>query len=111
MNVSASIESTAPDVTARDEPDQRTISAVIDALVGAGVDRKDISTTQVSLQPQYGDGDSTVIVGYQASNSIDVKIRSLDTASQTFAPHRHHRRRRHPDQLGELLRSTTIPSW
>ena len=59
--------------------------AVIDALVGSGIDRKDISTTQVSLQPQFAGGDSPTIIGYQASNSINVKIRKLDTASQTLA--------------------------
>jgi uncharacterized protein YggE len=54
-------------------------------LVGFGIDRKDISTTQVSLQPQFAGGDSTTIIGYRASNSIDVKIRKLDTASQALA--------------------------
>ena len=58
--------------------------AVIDALVSSGIDRKDISTTQVSLQPQFGDGNNN-IVGYQASNSISVKIRKLDSASQALA--------------------------
>ena len=53
--------------------------------MGSGIDRKDISTTQVSLQPQFAGGDSTAIVGYRASNSIDVKIRKLDTASQALA--------------------------
>jgi uncharacterized protein YggE len=61
--------------------------AVITALVDAGVDRKDISTSQVSLQPQFtGGGDNPqAIVGYRASNSIDVKIRQLDAASQALA--------------------------
>ena len=58
--------------------------AVIDALVSSGIDRKDISTTQVSLQPQFGDGNNN-IVGYRASNSISVKIRKLDSASQALA--------------------------
>ena len=56
---------------------------MINALVNAGVDRKDISTSQVSLQPQYAQ-DGTAIVGYRASNSIDVKIRKLDSASQAL---------------------------
>ena len=59
--------------------------AVINALVNSGIDRKDIGTTNVTLQPQYGGGDNPAIIGYQASNSIDVKIRKLDTASQTLA--------------------------
>ncbi len=60
---------------------------MINALVDAGVDRKDINTSQVSLQPQFtGGGDNPqTIVGYRASNSIDVKIRQLDAASQALA--------------------------
>lgn len=61
--------------------------AVIDALVDAGVDRKDISTTQVSLQPQYGNPDSSGssnITGYRAGNTIRVKV-ERDSASQVLA--------------------------
>ena len=50
----------------------------------AKVDRKDISTSSVSLQPQYGP-DSSAITGYRASNSLAVKIRNLGSASQTLA--------------------------
>ncbi|WP_264001185.1 SIMPL domain-containing protein, partial [Mycolicibacterium gadium] len=58
-------------------------NAVLNALNASGVDTKDISTTGVSLQPQYGD--NSVITGYRASNSIQIKIRKLDTASQVLA--------------------------
>jgi uncharacterized protein YggE len=58
------------------------MSAVIDAVVQQGIDRKDVSTTQVNLAPQYGD--NSVITGYQASNSIAVKIRKIDAASPTI---------------------------
>ena len=59
--------------------------AVIEALVDAGVDRKNISTTQVSLQPEFGGAPDFKVVGYRARNSIGVKIRKLDAASQTLA--------------------------
>lgn len=85
LNVSASIEFTAPDVTgAMNQVSDRQLG-VINALVDAGVDRDDISTTEVSLQPQFATTDSTTIVGYRASNTIDVKIRQLDAASQALA--------------------------
>jgi uncharacterized protein len=86
LNVNASIEFSAPDVTgAMNQVSDRQLG-VINALVEAGVDRNDISTTQVSLQPQFSPTtDSTTIVGYRASNSIDVKIRQLDAASQALA--------------------------
>jgi uncharacterized protein YggE len=87
LNVNASIEFIAPDVTGAMNQTGERQQAVINALVDAGVDRKDISTSQVSLQPQFtGGGDNPqAIVGYRASNSIDVKIRQLDAASQALA--------------------------
>jgi len=85
LTVNASIEFVAPDVTGAMNQTSDRQRAVIDSLVGSGIDRKDISTTQVSLQPQFAGGDSTAIVGYRASNSIDVKIRKLDSASQTLS--------------------------
>jgi uncharacterized protein YggE len=85
LTVNASIEFVAPDVTGAMNQTSVRQQAVIDALVGSGIDRKDISTTQVSLQPQFAGGDSTAIIGYRASNSIDVKIRKLDSASQTLS--------------------------
>jgi hypothetical protein len=85
LTVNASIEFVAPDVTGAMNQTSDRQKAVIDALVGSGIDRKDISTTQVSLQPQFAGGDSTAIIGYRASNSIDVKIRKLDSASQALS--------------------------
>jgi uncharacterized protein YggE len=85
LSVNASIEFVAPDVSGAMNQTSDRQQTVIDALVGSGINRKDISTTQVSLQPQFAGGDSTAIVGYRASNSIDVKIRKLDSASQTLA--------------------------
>jgi len=85
LTVNASIEFVAPDVSGAMNQTNDRQQAVIDALVGSGIERKDISTTQVSLQPQFAGGDSTTIIGYRANNSIDVKIRKLDTASQALA--------------------------
>jgi uncharacterized protein YggE len=85
LTVNASIEFVAPDVSGAMNQTSDRQKAVIDALVGSGIDRKDISTTQVSLQPQFAGGDGSTIVGYRASNSIDVKIRKLESASQALA--------------------------
>jgi uncharacterized protein len=85
LSVNASIEFVAPDVSGAMNQTSDRQQAVIDALVGSGIDRKDISTSNVSLQPQFAGGDSTTIIGYRATNSIDVKIRKLDTASQALS--------------------------
>jgi uncharacterized protein len=85
LTPNVSIEFTAPDVTTAMNQTSERQQAVITALVNAGVDRKDISTTQVSLQPQFSGPDTSAITGYRASNSIEVKIRELDSASRALA--------------------------
>jgi uncharacterized protein len=83
LTADVAITSVAPDVTSAMNQSSDRQRAVIDALTGAGIDRKDISTTNVSLQSQYGDGNT--ITGYQASNSLGVRIRDIGAASQTLA--------------------------
>ena len=84
LSANVSIEATAPDVTAAMNQTSDRMQAVINALTNSGIDRNDIATTNVTLQPQYGGGDNPAIIAYQASNSVTVKIRDLNTASQTL---------------------------
>lgn len=87
LTTEAGIEFVAADVTSAMNQTSERQQAVIDALVDAGVDRKDISTTQVSLQPQYSNTDasgSANITGYRAANTIRVKV-ERDSASQVLA--------------------------
>ena len=84
LTVSAAMEATAADVTGALNQTSQRQQAVIDALRGAGVEAEDISTTQVSLQPQYN-SDGTSITGYRAGNAVDVKIRDAERASDILA--------------------------
>jgi uncharacterized protein YggE len=84
LRANVSIEATAADVTTAMNQSSSRTQAVIDALANnAKVDRKDISTSSVSLQPQRPD--ASTITGYRATNTITVKIRDLGSASQTLA--------------------------
>lgn len=84
LTADVGVEFTAPDVTtAMDQTDQRQ-QAVINGLTGSDVDSKDISTINVTLQPQY-DGGTGTITGYRAANTIRVKIRKTDAASHLLA--------------------------
>jgi uncharacterized protein len=86
LNANVSIQASAPDVSAAMNQTSDRMQAVINALTNAGIDRNDIATSNVTLQPQYGgSGGNPTIVAYQASNSINIKIRDLNTASQTLA--------------------------
>ena len=84
LTADVGIEFTAPDVTTAMNQTNDRQQAVINALTGAGVDRKDISTTEVSLQPEH-DSSGDTITGYRAGNSIRVKIHPADSASHVLA--------------------------
>lgn len=84
LTADVGIEFTAPDVTSAMNQTNDRQQAVINALVAAGLDRKNISTTTVTLQPQYGNAESN-ITGYRATNSIRVKIHPTDAASRMLA--------------------------
>lgn len=84
LTVSAAMEAIAPDVSGALNQTSERQRAVLDALTGAGIEERDISTTQVSLQPQYN-SDGTRIDSYRASNGVDVKIRDAGRASEFLA--------------------------
>lgn len=83
LTANVAMEFVSGDVTAALSQSSQRQQAVIDALVGNKVDRKDITTTHVSVQPQTN-ADGTTIA-YRASNAIDVKIRDITAASQLLA--------------------------
>lgn len=88
LTADVGIESTAPDVTAAMNQTNDRQQAVINALTGAGLDRKDISTTEVTLSPQYNNPEpsgTAAITAYRATNAIAVRIHPADTASRLLA--------------------------
>ena len=84
LTANASISNVASDVTTAMNQTNERQQAVIEALVSAGVDRSDLATSNVTLQPQYG-SDGNTITGYQAGNTITVTIREIDSASRVLA--------------------------
>ncbi|SOB80794.1 hypothetical protein SAMN06297144_1240 [Sphingomonas guangdongensis] len=55
------------------------MSGVLAALKGAGVAPRDLQSAAVQLQPQYRYGENVppVITGYQATNSVSVRLRDI----------------------------------
>jgi uncharacterized protein YggE len=53
------------------------MQAVIDTLIGLGVPREEIKTSRLSASPIYDQRDNSVIRGYRANNSVQVKLRDL----------------------------------
>lgn len=84
LTADVGIEFTAPEATTAINFTNQRQQSVIDALTGAGVDRKNIGTAEVSLQPVYGNGGNSTVTGYRASNSIRIKIHPPEAASQVL---------------------------
>ncbi len=53
--------------------------ALIDTLIGAGVAKVDVQTSNLSIWPQY-DTNGQRIIGYRASNNVTAKLRDLAKA-------------------------------
>lgn len=83
VSAEVGIEVIAPDAASAMSQANERQQAVIDALDAQGVGAKDISTTAVSLQPQYGE--NSAITGYRSGNAITARIRQLDKAPATLA--------------------------
>jgi len=58
-----------------------TMTAILDALDAAGVARRDLRTTLLSVQPRYDyrDGRAPALTGYELANVVEVTVRDLGT--------------------------------
>ena len=85
MSFNLSVGSTADDVaTAMDEANKR-MSAATKALRKNGVEKKDIETTGLSIDPQYDYVDQReVLTGYRVKQSASVLVRSLRDAGKAL---------------------------
>ncbi|MDB5660568.1 MAG: hypothetical protein JWS10_3183 [Cypionkella sp.] len=60
----------------------KALQAVIDRLKSAGIEDRDLQTSNLSLNPNwigYDSGQTPKIAGYVASNMLSVRVRALDT--------------------------------
>ena len=74
--------------TAKEAMDQlgKGMTAVFDAVKKAGIEEKDIKTESLALNPAYDWNEGKQIMrGFDASQSLRVKVRNLDTVSDVLA--------------------------
>ena len=63
--------------------DSQVVARVIDALRGAGIAKKDLQTSEVSLSPRTG-GNGDEITGYTATNTVTANIRELGSLGRAI---------------------------
>jgi uncharacterized protein YggE len=77
-SLSVGVQATAPTATEALNQANTSAAALIAALKSAGVDSNDITTSGLSIYPQYSSTGNT-ITGYQASNNVTVTVRDIAT--------------------------------
>ena len=77
--ISGGVVTAAPTAAAAMTENATRMSAVVAAIRRAGVAERDIQTAGISLQPQYryDQNQPPVLTGYQASNTVSLRLRKL----------------------------------
>jgi len=81
VSVSAGVESQAPTAQEAFAKNTAAMTRVVDTLKEAGIDPKDIQTTNFSVSPRYDtrdDGKPARLVGYSVSSSVYVTMHDID---------------------------------
>ncbi|MBC7521212.1 MAG: SIMPL domain-containing protein [Sandarakinorhabdus sp.] len=78
--VSGGVVTMAPTAAAAMADNAVRMNAVVAAVRKAGIAERDIQTTGLSLQPQYryDNNQPPVLTGYQATNTVALRIRKID---------------------------------
>lgn len=82
VSISAGVQSNAPTAQEAMAMNSELMNGVFDALEQSGIDRRDISTSRINLNPQYDyerrEEGRPRLTGYQASNQITVTTGDLE---------------------------------
>jgi uncharacterized protein YggE len=78
--VSGGVVTIAPTAAAAMADNAVRMNAVVAAIRRAGIAERDIQTTGLNLQPQYryDNNQPPVLTGYQATNTVALRIRKID---------------------------------
>ena len=86
LSFDLSVGSTADDVSAAMDQASRRMSQATKALRHAGVERRDIRTTGLSIEPRYDYiNQREVLTGYRVEQSVSVVVRSLRSAGRAVS--------------------------
>jgi uncharacterized protein len=78
--ITAGVETRAATAAGALEANSKAMAAVFAALDVAGIERRDVQTSQLSLNPVYTEGsDVARISAYEANNMVTVRVRAVPT--------------------------------
>lgn len=86
-NLSAGVTTVEPTAVASMRANARQMTRVIDRIEALGIDREDIQTSGITLNPQYDYNQRTqqqVFRGYRVSNRVNIVVRDIDRAGEVL---------------------------
>jgi uncharacterized protein YggE len=85
-NVNLGVTTEGQSAQAAMQANAQRMNALVASLRRAGVAERDVQTANVSVNPQYvyGEGAPPRITGYQASNTVNVRVRNLANLGRTM---------------------------
>ena len=77
--ISAGVVTQAADANAAMQANAKQMDGVMRAIRAAGIAERDIQTSGINLNPQYryAENQPPAITGYQASNTVNIKVRDI----------------------------------
>ena len=84
--ISAGVVTQAADANAAMRANADQMAKVMAAIRAAGIAERDIQTSGISVHPQYryAENQPPVITGYQASNTVSLKVRDIAKLGRTL---------------------------
>lgn len=84
--LSAGVVTQAADAGAALHANAAQMSRLMEAVRSAGIAERDIRTSGLGVAPQYrrGEGQAPAISGYEATNTISLKVRDIDSLGQVI---------------------------
>jgi uncharacterized protein YggE len=78
-SLSAGVVTQAVDANAALRANAEQMAKVVAAIRAAGIAERDVQTTGISVSPQYryAENQAPTIIGYQASNTVSLKVRDI----------------------------------
>jgi len=86
-NLSAGVTTIEPTAVASMRANANAMRRVIDRIEAMGIDRDDIQTTGIELNPDYAYNQQTqqqVFRGYRVSNRVSVKVRDIESVGNVL---------------------------
>ena len=80
-SVSLGVTQEAASADAAQNEVNQVMNALIEDLKGMGIKEEDIKTTNINVNPNYDFNNGQRIIGYSASQNLDVKTENVDLAN------------------------------